>query len=114
MKAAWISLLLSAGALHAEESGKTVWYDSKGTVVAVEEAGEESQAPVRFVPQWVKREEQRDKALRGDGYRRNRGAWTDGGYIGWGWSWPARYCRSTPCLPAPCARPFGGVRVIIR
>lgn len=114
MKAAWISLLPVAGILLAEEPKETVWYDSKGTVVAVEPAAAESRAPVRFVPQWVEREARRDKALRGDGYRRSRNGWADDGYVGWGWSWPVRYCRPSPCLPVPCARPFGGVRVIIR
>lgn len=98
--------------LPAVESGETVWYDSKGRVAMVESPAAEKKAPAPWVPQWVAREERRDKALRG-GYRRSRSFW-NGAYSTWDWGYPAFYCRPLPCAPIPCHRPFSGVRVIIR
>ncbi len=106
-----LGLLLLACPLRAEEEKGTVWYDSGGKVVLVEKPSAAKAAPEPWVPQWVAREERRDRALRG-GYRRS--GCRDGIYPAWGWGWsfPVRYCR--PCPPPPCARPFSGIRVIIR
>ena len=106
-------LLLPLGILPAEEAGDTVWYDSKGRVAAVESPAVEKKAPAPWVPQWVAREERRDKALHG-GYRRNRSSWDGAIYSTWDWAYPAFHCRPVPWTPIPCARPFSGVRVIIR
>lgn len=104
---AGIFFFLAVAALPAVEPEKTVWYDSKGKVVLIEEPA--AKAPEPFVPQWVAREERRDRALKG-GFRHRRSR-------GWsscpGWSYPLsgfhcampRYYR---CFPA------SGVRVIIR
>lgn len=115
MKAGLGLLLLPVGLLPAAESEETVWYDSKGRVAAVENVSESKKAPAPWIPQWVAREERRDKALRGGGYRRSRFSWDGAVYdSGWGWASPAFYCRPAYCAPVPCHRPFSGVRVIIR
>ncbi|QJE96169.1 hypothetical protein [Luteolibacter luteus] len=114
MKAGLGLLPLMAGLISAEESTDTVWYDSKGRVVVVESAAEAKKAAAPWLPQWVAREERRDKALRGDGRRRSRSSWDGAVYSTWDWGYPAFYCRPSPCVLVPCSRPFSGVRVIIR
>lgn len=112
-------LLVSA---HAGEVEGTVWYDSKGEVAWVDGPAAEKKAPAPFIPQWVAREERRDRALRGDYRPRGRDAdawpvWDSGyGYTGaylyrGGYGGSYRACRS---YPSHVTRPSGGVRVIIR
>jgi hypothetical protein len=93
--------------LPAAAAEKTVWYDSKGNVALVEK--ESSKIPEPFIPQWVAREERRDRALKGSpGPRRSRG-WSST----WSWAYPtygsACYRQAYP----RCHRPAGW-RVIIR
>jgi hypothetical protein len=106
MKAA--ILLLVLGTLQAAEPESTVWYDSKGRVVLVEAPA--AKAPGPFIPQWVAREERRDRALKGGTRHRRSRAWPSSA---WGWSYPVYgfgYCAPHyyRCFPS------GGVRVIIR
>jgi hypothetical protein len=116
--------LLLAGSLQAGTIEGTVWYDANGEVAWVDgPAARETRPP--FVPQWVAREERRDRALRGS--PRPRGRWTSAwpvwGYGGGGWSgcsphsrvWGATFrCRSYPSSSFHVTRPSGGLRVIIR
>jgi hypothetical protein len=106
MKAGML-FFLAAAALHAAEPEKTVWYDSKGKVVFVEEPAAKAREP--FVPQWVAREERRDRALKG-GFRHHRSrAWPSS----WGWSYPVYGCYFSAPRYYRCS-PATGVRVIIR
>lgn len=116
-----VLLLLSAGALQAAEIEGTKWYNHKGELVMVDgPAAAEKKAPVRWEPQWVAREERRDKALRGEFRHRTsryRGYGYDYGY-GWGgYYYPGvsfgvrvggYYAPRIPCVSS------GGLRVIIR
>ena len=107
MKAEIFFFFLAAAALPAAEREKTVWYDSKGKVVLIEELVAEAREP--FVPQWVAREERRDRALKGAFRHRRSRAWSSP----WGLAYPVYgfHCGSPRfyrCFPA------GGVRVIIR
>lgn len=123
MKTALFMLLLVSA--HAGEVEGTVWYDSKGKVAWVDGLAAEKKAPAPFIPQWVAREERRDRALRGDYRPRGRGAdswpvWDSGyGYSG-GYLYRGSYggsyhaCRSYPSSSFHVTRPSGGVRVIIR
>jgi hypothetical protein len=104
---AGILFFLTTAALPAAEPEKTVWYDSKGKVVLVEEVG--AKAPKPFVPQWVAREERRDRALKGG----TRHRWSRTRSSAWGWAYPVYgfHCAVPGyyrCFPA------SGVRVIIR
>lgn len=125
MKTALFMLLLVSA--HAGEVEGTVWYDSKGKVAWVDGPAAEKKAAAPFIPQWVAREERRDRALRGDYRPRGRGAdvwpvWNSG--YGYGYSGGYRYrgsyggsyrsCRSYPSSSFHYTRPSGGVRVIIR
>lgn len=120
--ALFMFLLVSA---HAGEVEGTVWYDSKGEVAWVDGPAAEKKAPAPFIPQWVAREERRDRALRGDYRPRGRGAdawpvWDSGyGYSGGyryrgGYGGSYRACRSYPSSSFHVTRPSGGVRLIIR
>lgn len=111
-KALFILLVASA---HAAEVDGTVWYDSKGKVAWVDGPAAEKKDPAPFVPQWVAREERRDRALRGDYRPRGRGAdvWPAWGY-GYGYSSGYRSCRSYPSSSFHVTRPSCGLRVIIR
>lgn len=114
---AMLLLLVSAqaGALEG-----TVWYDAKGKVAWVDGPAAEKKAPAPFIPQWVAREERRDRALRGD--YRPRGN-TSYDWPAWGYwsglrpgyrSGTSFRCRSYPSSSFHFTRPSGGVRVIIR
>lgn len=115
--------ILLAGVLPAGAIEGTVWYDAGGKVAWVDGPAAEEKAPVPFVPQWVAREERRDRALRGDYRPRGRGtfAWTGWGY-GHGCAYPVSCrrwsshvsCRSYPSASFHHTRPSAGVRVIIR
>ncbi len=122
MKAAFFILL--AVSAHAGAIEGTVWYGARGEVAWVDgPAARESRPP--FVPQWVAREERRDRALRGG--LRSRARWSSGWPV-WGsggdcWTgyrshsrvWgPTFRCRSMPSSSFHYTRPSGGVRVIIR
>jgi hypothetical protein len=120
-----IALLLPlVGSLHAGEIEGTVWYDARGEVAWVDgPAARDSRPP--FVPQWVAREERRDRALRGGFRPRSRwtSAWPVWGYGGGYWiSHAPRHrasggffrCRSFPSSSFHWTRPSGGLRVIIR
>lgn len=121
MKTALFALLLASAQAGAIEG--TVWYDSKGKVAWVDGPAAEKKAPEPFVPQWVAREERRDRALRGD-YRPRGNASYD--WPAWGargyWSavrpvyrsGPVLHCRSYPSSSFRVTRPSGGMRVIIR
>jgi hypothetical protein len=124
--ALFILLLVSA---QAGDVDGTVWYDAKGKVAWVDGPAAEKKAPAPFVPQWVAREERRDRALRGDYRPRGRGAdtwpvWDLGYGYGYGYSGGYRYrggyggsyraCRSYPSSSFHVTRPSGGVRLIIR
>ena len=115
-----ILFLLLAAAARASEVEGTVWYDAKGKVAWVDGPAAEKKAPAPFVPQWVAREERRDRALRGD-YRPRGNASYD--WPAWGyWSGlrpvyrngASFRCRSYPSPSFHITRPSGGVRVIIR
>jgi hypothetical protein len=122
MKAAFFILLAVSADAGAIEG--TVWYDARGEVAWVDgPAARESRPP--FVPQWVAREERRDRALRGDSRPRGRwsSAWPVWGYGGGYWTgyrphsrvWgPTFRCRSVPTSSFHLTRPSGGLRVIIR
>lgn len=117
MKAGWF-LLLFAGILQAEEVEGTVWYNSKGEVVVVDGPAAEKKAPEPWLPQWVAREERRDRALRGGSPRRGR-SWDGDAYAEssgvWDWSYPVGVYYPSPCLPSPRPTPiFRGPAVIIR
>jgi hypothetical protein len=115
-----VILILLAGSLPADSIEGTVWYDSKGKVAWVDGPAAEKKAAEPFVPQWIAREERRDRALRG-GYRPHGRA--SSGWPAWGyWSGVRPYDRSV-ATPLPCrafpssfriTRPSGGLRVIIR
>jgi len=117
-----ILFLLSAGALHATETEAegTKWFDHRGKVVMVDEpAAAEETAPERWEPQWIAREERRDKALRGEFRHRTsryRGYGYGYGYGDWGYYTGVSFgvrVGGGYCPPrVPCASP--GVRVIIR
>jgi hypothetical protein len=117
MKAALFMLLIVSA--HAGEVDGTVWYDSKGKVAWVDGPAAEKKSPAPFIPQWVAREERRDRALRGDYRPRGRGAdvwptWGYGyssGYISHG---GYRSCRSYPSSSFRVTQPYCGLRVIIR
>jgi hypothetical protein len=118
MKAALFVLLLASIRVGAVEG--TVWYNAKGKVAWVDGPAAEKKAPASFIPQWVAREERRDRALRGD-YRplgRGADAWPVWGYgCSYGYSRSYRFsgaCRSYPSSRFSIARPSGGLRVIIR
>ena len=102
-----ILFFLAIAALPAAEPEKTVWYDSKGKVVLVEETA--AKAPEPFVPQWVAREERRDRALKGGFRHRRSHAWPSS----WGWAYPVYGFRYTTPCSYRCF-PARGVRVIIR
>ena len=121
--------LLLAVASHGGAIEGTVWYDAKGKVAWVDGPAAEKKAPAPFIPQWVDREERRDRALRGDYRPRGRGAdawpvWDYGYGYGYGYSGGYRIrgsyggsyrsCRSYPSSSFHYTRPSGGVRVIIR
>jgi hypothetical protein len=112
--------ILLAAASQAGAIEGTVWYDAKGKVAWVDGPAAEKKSPAPFIPQWVAREERRDKALRGD-YRPRGNAsydWPAWGY--WSGVRPVyrgshfRHCRSYPSSSYHSTRPSGGVRVIIR
>jgi hypothetical protein len=115
-----ILFLLLAAAARAGEVEGTVWYDAKGKVAWVDGPAAEKKAPAPFVPQWVAREERRDRALRGDYRPRGRVSydWPAWGY--WSGLRPVYrtgasfHCRIYPSSSFHITRPSGGVRVIIR
>ncbi len=114
-------MLLLASAQAGTIEG-TVWYDAKGKVAWVDGLAAAKKAPEPFIPQWVAREERRDRALRGDYRPRGRGAdaWPVWGYGYYGYAGGYRpgggqiSCRSYPSPAFHDTRPSGGVRVIIR
>jgi hypothetical protein len=122
MKTALFILLAAAARAGALEG--TVWYDAKGKVAWVDGPAAEKKERAPFMPQWVAREERRDRALRGDYRPRGRGAdaWPVWGY-GYGYyGHVGTYrrggghfsCRSYPSSLFHVTRPASGVRVIIR
>jgi hypothetical protein len=118
MKTALFILLLVSSKAGAIEG--TVWYDSKGKVAWVDGPAAEKKAPAPFIPQWVAREERRDKALRGDYRPRSNAsydwpAWSYWGAVRPGYGpGPAVGCRSYRFSSFHYTRPSSGVRVIIR
>ena len=114
-------LILSAGVLQAAEIEGTKWYDHRGKLVMVDGPAAENKAPETWEPQWVAREERRDKALRGEfrhrtsryrgyGYGYGYGGW--GGYYYSGASLGVRFGGGYCAPRIPCVS--SGLRVIIR
>jgi hypothetical protein len=118
MKAIFFILLLVSSKAGAIEG--TVWYDSKGKVAWVDGPAAEKKAAAPFIPQWVEREERRDRALRGDHRPRSNTSYDWPAWSYWGAVRPgyrpgsAVGCRSYPSSSFHYTRPSGGVRVIIR
>mgnify|MGYP000300740558 CR=1 FL=1 len=107
--------------LAAEEVEGTVWYDANGEVALVEGPAAEP-APRPFVPEWRKRELEREARRRDPLRWQERDRHWDrgwyGGYSGWGYrtyGWSVRPIRATGSHLRAC---FGGGRsgasVIIR
>ena len=102
-------VVLAVGVLQATEPEPAIWYDSKGKVALIEAV---PAAPPRepFVPQWVAREERRDRALKGEFRHRRSRTWSS-----WGWGYPSFRVRyRTPVHHHHRCSPAGGIRVIIR
>ena len=118
MKTALVILLAAAARAGAVEG--TVWYDAKGKVAWVDGPAAEKKAPAPFIPQWVAREERRDRALRGDYRPRGNVSYDWPAWSYWGAVRPgyrtgvAVGCRSYRSSSFHYVRPSGGVRVIIR
>lgn len=87
-----LTLLVSLSVSSAkQDSGKNeVWYDASGEVVAVTPVEEVKEA---FEPAWVKREVERDSALRGSHWYTGRSSRVQRYTTGWWYSGYRQYYR---------------------